>query len=242
MRLRLAVSRVFVCLLALVAWAQSTGARTGTLAGTVRDAGGTTIRDVVVTITGPAPSAQTRTGRTDARGIFTLANLPPGTYRLELARGGFKRHVREAIDVTAGATRSLAIQLLKGATSEVVNDPADAAQSTTAEEKKVGSSPAATAAPVQGGGRGAAAGSLERGVAGGVPAGSPLAAPGVVVGFTSGVSAPVADTFAPGGRAYPGQESYASIGENPFRAVSDDRSRRFPSTRIPRLTPTCVAS
>jgi Ca-activated chloride channel family protein len=223
MRLRIAVSMVFVCVLALVVLAQSQRPRTGSLSGTVRDASGVAIPDVTVTVTGQPLRDQSRVAKTNAGGTFTIANLPVGTYRVELVHEGFKTHVREAVSVTAGGTRSLAIHLVKGAKSEIIVGPKEAASRAASSDASLergapapvmAPPPPPSAAPVRVGGN--VGSGVGAGVAGGV-AGAPTA-------LTLGSPG---DIYAPGGRAYPGQEAYASISENPFRAVADEPLSTF---------------
>jgi Ca-activated chloride channel family protein len=234
MRLRIAVSLVLVCLLALAMLAQSSQPRTGSLSGTVRDGNGTVLPGVAVTVTGQPLGAQSRATKTDARGQFAIQNLPAGTYRLQFVRDGFKTHVREAVTVSAGAARTLTIQLIKGSTSEVVVGPRDSSSQSKnkMEQGKQRTQPlpappsppasaSVGAAPLAG----AAAVAAPGGVAGGVPGGVPGGSAQLVVPFSAPFVAP--DVYAPGGRAYPGQESYAAISENPFHAVGEEPLSTF---------------
>jgi len=74
---------------------------TGTITGTVIDPTGAPTPGVTVTVTAGATEA----GRavTDAAGRYTIANLPAGSYRVELQLLGFERLVRNDIQVRADA-------------------------------------------------------------------------------------------------------------------------------------------
>lgn len=74
-----------------------------TLVGTVTDATGAVMADAKVTIT------ETNTGVAHAMlsnesGNYTLANIPPGRYSVTVEMPGFKREVKENIDVVVDST------------------------------------------------------------------------------------------------------------------------------------------
>ena len=54
-------------------------------------------------------------------GGFNVANLPPGTYRLEATLEGFRKAVVEGIVLTAGATTRIDVSMDLGAMTETVN-------------------------------------------------------------------------------------------------------------------------
>jgi hypothetical protein len=120
-------SRLAAALLAVLALLPicAFAATTGSIAGTVTDGTGAALPGVTVTAEGPQLQGR-RTTVSDARGAYTLSLLPPGTYRVELALGGFdtvaKSNVRVALDTTTPLDATMAI----GATSEAITVTAEA--------------------------------------------------------------------------------------------------------------------
>ena len=237
MRVRVAASLVLVCLVTfatLATFAQSPSS-TGSLSGTVHDANGHALRDVRVSATGTPLGNELRFTTSDARGAFTLPNLPVGAYRVEFVHDGFKTHVRNEVIVTAGATKTFAIRMVRGSMAEVVvgppEPPSPSTSSRTAQSVPAPPPPSPPVAAVRvGGGSGAGIGPGSNGS--GAPGGVAGGVPGGVVGGSarSLVIAPAGigpDTYAPGGRAYPGQEAYAGITENPFLRVTDEPLSTF---------------
>jgi len=98
-RMRTAATAVLaLCVLVALTLAQAPDARrAGRLTGTIHDASGTPLPDVVVTIAGP----EGRTARTDGTGTFAFAGLLPGTYELRATLAGFTTLVQQ---VAVGAS------------------------------------------------------------------------------------------------------------------------------------------
>ncbi len=92
-------SGVFAC-------AQSTY---GSIAGSVTDTSGATITDANVTLTNLG-TAEKRTQSSGSDGLFTLVNLFPGQYRIDVEKQGFKHFVRtpDTVEVHAGGKRTAA--------------------------------------------------------------------------------------------------------------------------------------
>jgi len=91
MRVRVAASLVLVCLVTfatLATYAQSPSS-TGSLSGTVHDANGKALRDVRVSVTGTPLGNESRSATSDARGAFTVSNLPAGAYRVSVSANGY---------------------------------------------------------------------------------------------------------------------------------------------------------
>ena len=117
MRLRQSIFIVVVSLLfAGSALAQSPN---GTISGTVFDPTGKVIAGAEVTVVNDATRVQNYT-KTNSDGLFVLPNLPPGSYRLQVARPGFKTLIKP--DITLNVQDALAINftLPIGAISETV--------------------------------------------------------------------------------------------------------------------------
>ena len=79
----------------------------GTITGSVKDAGGAPVAGATVTVTGP----QTQTATTDAQGSFTISNLQPGIYAFRAAKTGYNSATETAITVVAGGTQTLAVTM-----------------------------------------------------------------------------------------------------------------------------------
>src|SRR4029453_9822132 len=103
------------------AWAQATAH----VSGAVQDESGAVLPGVEVTAT------QTQTGISrmtvsNEIGIYTLPNLPVGTYRLEAALPGFRTFVQNNIALEVNANRTINISLQVGQVSEQVEVQAKA--------------------------------------------------------------------------------------------------------------------
>ena len=81
---------------------------TGTLRGQVTDPSGAAIANATVLVT-TATVANTST--TNKEGIFEVTGLAPGKYGVKVISDGFKSFELAGIDVTAGQTQKLNIQL-----------------------------------------------------------------------------------------------------------------------------------
>jgi hypothetical protein len=98
---------------------------TATLIGTVTDITGGILPSAAVTITEINTGIARRVSTSEA-GLYTQPYLPPGVYRVEIEREGFKRFVREGIIVNVASTVRVDATLEPGAVTEVVNVSADA--------------------------------------------------------------------------------------------------------------------
>ena len=96
----------------------------GTLTGTVRDPDGGVIPGVTVMMTGTPTGAQsTPVGKrtvTNARGVFTFADIEPGLYEFTASIPGFKTHRFSRVQVRPDARESVLIRLEVGTVSEAV--------------------------------------------------------------------------------------------------------------------------
>src|SRR5687767_13397598 len=112
---RLVLAVLFVAL-AVPALAQRS---TAAIRGTIEDASGGVFRGARVKVTNEE-TGLVRTTETNSDGLYTVAELPVGTYRVEVEADGFKGAVRTRIILNVADTRAVDFQLETGAVSEVV--------------------------------------------------------------------------------------------------------------------------
>lgn len=98
------------------AWAQT---ERGGIRGTVADATHAVIPAVVVTATN-VETGVFRSTETTGEGIYNLAALPGGTYRVEVIHPGMRTEVREHVRVSAANVTSLNVTLEVGGAAESV--------------------------------------------------------------------------------------------------------------------------
>src|SRR2546428_9990410 len=84
---------VFVVLFAASAWTLSAQQYYGTLTGTVTDSTGAVVPGAVITVTNLSKGTAT-SATTNEAGIYRVAALTPGSYRLEAQAPSFKRFTR----------------------------------------------------------------------------------------------------------------------------------------------------
>jgi hypothetical protein len=110
--------RILLCLLfaSLSLFAQSDR---GTITGTVSDTTGALIPGVSVVATNVETSARYQTATTET-GNYTLAQLPSGLYQLSAELPGFKKYVRQGINVLVAQTLRLDVALEVGSNDESV--------------------------------------------------------------------------------------------------------------------------
>src|SRR5215469_9469868 len=103
-------SRRSLPLLLLVPVAGWTQVEKSALTGTVTDQQGNRIAQCMVRGTERATGFQRETV-TNSQGIYELAGLPPGSYRIVFSKDGFASRAADEVAQTVGATRTLNIQL-----------------------------------------------------------------------------------------------------------------------------------
>jgi hypothetical protein len=113
---------VFSALFSVMLFGQ---AGTGTITGTVHDPAGAVIANAPVEArnTGtnvPYPTVTTATG------VYTITQLPPGSYTVSASSAGFKKLIRAGITVDAGQTLPLDLTLDVGSNTESVTVTAEA--------------------------------------------------------------------------------------------------------------------
>ncbi|RPI52390.1 MAG: TonB-dependent receptor, partial [Acidobacteria bacterium] len=110
--------RLFVMLALVPATVFAQGVQTGTLTGTVKTTDGLSIADAAVVVTSPALQGE-RAVATDVNGIYSIPNLPPGTYTIRVAKDSLT-----PVELTAllplGATAAVDVTLAVAAIAETV--------------------------------------------------------------------------------------------------------------------------
>lgn len=115
-------SIVAVCLHALLVVCAVTPAlgQTARLSGHVADTSGAAVAEAAVTVTNLATNAALATTTSDA-GIFVMPSVVPGTYRVEVAKPGFKTAVRSGVGVNVATAVTVDIVLEVGEVTERVD-------------------------------------------------------------------------------------------------------------------------
>ena len=90
---------------------------TGSIVGNVADASGGAIAGAKVTIT-EVNTGIAHTASVNEEGGYVLSYLPPGIYRVEVEKDGFKRFVRDNVTLSTGSTVRINIALEVGNITE----------------------------------------------------------------------------------------------------------------------------
>src|SRR4051812_41467280 len=106
---------VLALVLSPVAVAQT--ASTGALTGQVTDPNGAIVAGAQVTATNEATGAK-RDVVSQETGAYTIALLPPGSYKVEFTKQGFKIAVKTGLQISVTETRRLDTQLEVGSVQE----------------------------------------------------------------------------------------------------------------------------
>jgi hypothetical protein len=91
----------------------------GIISGLVLDPTGGTIPGAEIRIANDATGIQ-YTGKTNGEGIYVVTNLPPGTYRLQVSKIGFKTLIKPDIVLNVQDSLALDFTLPVGAASEII--------------------------------------------------------------------------------------------------------------------------
>src|SRR5258708_6305051 len=123
MNRQIALIALFTVLPASVSLAQ-TGS-SGAITGTVTDPAGSVVPLAEIKVTNAA-SGDSRTTASTNNGAYLVALLPPGSYRVEVSKPGFKLSSYPNITVNVTETQTLNVRLEVGAVSEQVTVASDA--------------------------------------------------------------------------------------------------------------------
>jgi hypothetical protein len=103
----------------LVSLPAITAAQSG-FTGVVRDTTGAVLPGVTVEASSPALIEKTRTGLTDAQGVYRIVDLRPGVYVVTFVLPGFSTVRREGLDLPASFMATVNAELRVGALEETV--------------------------------------------------------------------------------------------------------------------------
>ena len=104
---------VVLCLLAAGGTPALAQVGAGQITGVVKDASGGVIPGATVMATN-VDTAASRRVVTSAAGVYTLAGLPPGVYRVDVDLLNFRPNIREGIKVETGETIRLDVRMAIG--------------------------------------------------------------------------------------------------------------------------------
>src|SRR5215471_9818715 len=96
----------------------------GNIHGAVVDSSGAQMPGIVITLTSPALLAP-RSAPSDSGGNYHFEQLPVGIYKIVAQHAGFQQYVRDGIEITAGFSAEVDIQMSVGAQSEIVTVSAE---------------------------------------------------------------------------------------------------------------------
>jgi hypothetical protein len=99
--------------------ARAQTAETGALAGNISDPTGAVVAGADIATTNQA-TGQIRTSVSQGDGRYTLALLPPGTYKISVKKTGFSEEVQKDIHIDVGGTTRLDIVMALGELSQKV--------------------------------------------------------------------------------------------------------------------------
>lgn len=97
-------------------WAQTSAG----ISGVVRDPSGAILPGVTVEASSPALIEKVRTAVTDGQGRFSITDLRPGVYAVTATLPGFSSSKREGLELSAGFTASVPIELKVGSVEETI--------------------------------------------------------------------------------------------------------------------------
>src|SRR5206468_2245946 len=99
----------------------------GTITGTVTDNTGASIEGATVKVVNNANNA-TSTANTGSSGVYTIPQLPVGTYTVNIQKEGFKSFAADLAEVHISTVTTVDAKLSVGAVTEKVTVTADAVE------------------------------------------------------------------------------------------------------------------
>ena len=123
---RLLLLFLFFCVAFSIAYAQTAGAITGE----VTDSSGALVPNASVTVTNLATNVM-RSTQTNASGLYSIPDLPPGMYSVRVVMSGFDTIVKTNIEIQVQQTARIDFALAVGQATQTVEVAANAALLTT---------------------------------------------------------------------------------------------------------------
>src|SRR5207248_909672 len=120
--MKISVLLIALMLLAAAAFGQTTGA--ATIVGTVTDSTGALIPGAKVTVVN-TETGFTFDGLTNNEGYYYVPYLRPGIYNITIEAQGFKKHVREGIELRTNDQPRIDVKLDVGSLAEAVEVKAE---------------------------------------------------------------------------------------------------------------------
>ncbi len=100
---------------------------TGTITGVVSDSAGAVVAAAEVSVKNTA-TGEVRTATTNGSGGYVLADLPPGTYDVNIKQANFKEYVSKGVELFVSSTATVNAVLSVGSATEQVTVEANAVQ------------------------------------------------------------------------------------------------------------------
>ena len=119
MRHRLGVAVLFFALLFHGSPALFAQSPTATVNGRVRDTSGAVLQNADVKLINE-PTNVSYSARTNDEGIYSIVSVPPGAYRIQVSKVGFKTIIQPNITLNVLDARAINFELQVGAASEIV--------------------------------------------------------------------------------------------------------------------------
>ena len=116
-------SRLLLLLLA-AASAAFGQALNGTILGSIADATGAVVQNAKITVL-ETNTNLTRSVQSAESGTYTFSNLPPGAYNVSVELAGFRKSIRDRVDVAINSTTRVDFQLQPGQVNEQIEVTAE---------------------------------------------------------------------------------------------------------------------
>src|SRR5712671_6305950 len=114
-----AVSVVVVCIIILGTFPLHSQSPTATVNGQVRDTSGAVVQGADVQLINERTNVR-YPAKTNKDGIYSITDLPPGSYHIQVSKAGFKTIVKPDIALNVLDARAINFDLPVGAVSQTV--------------------------------------------------------------------------------------------------------------------------